>query len=488
MDGFIVVYPYDNDELHPGPVAWGQSVGAVWQPDAANIAAMTRATMASYRIDPQRVYEAGFSAGGIITSDVGATNPDLYAAIGVMSGAPYAAFGACETGQDPAVDGVDPQLDADSYGAYRAEGRHARVMPVFVFNGDADTTVNPLCDQLATEQWLSTDNLVIDGRMGAPLRTVAASDAKGQDPGGDAYDVYDYREPSGCLIAQHWIVHGMGHALSGTQYTDAEGPSEAGALWAFLSRYTLRSTSRPCAEVGGSRADTSHSESPTEHAPTGPTPASPGARVQQAASPANTLKAYRNEVSIAYLPTSGACFNYLASTPGCLAYSSAALQAAGAAPGTEVSVGGFDFQWPDTSSGQPDSASPAGQTIPVHAPPGTNTVAILGAAEQGQTTSASYTVVDLHYSSGRNGQDTDFQEVLFPNWDGLLNNTSTTAATNELRTNFAVLNSTVPIATPASVYAVTVPVDPTRQLVSVAFPDTDPSIRMFDLQTATTGK
>jgi hypothetical protein len=37
------------------------------------------------------------------------------------------------------------------------------------------------------------------------------------------------------------------------------------------------------------------------------------------------------------------------------------------------------------------------------------------------------------------------------------------------------------------VYAVTVPVDPTRKLVSIKFADTDPSIRMFDLQTATTG-
>ena len=44
---------------------------------------------------------------------------------------------ACETGQDPAVGGVDPQLSADARGAYLAEGRNARVMPAFVFNGDA---------------------------------------------------------------------------------------------------------------------------------------------------------------------------------------------------------------------------------------------------------------------------------------------------------------------------------------------------------------
>jgi hypothetical protein len=279
----------------------------------------------------------------------------------------------------------------------------------------------------------------------------------------------------------------MGHALSGTQYTDAAGPSEAGALWAFFSHYTLKSTSRRCAEVKGSQAGASSGDS---HAsvPSGTTPVT---SVQQTAAPANTLKAYRNEVSIAYLPTSGACFTPVQNTSGCLAYSSVALQAAGATPGGEVTVGGFDFQWPDTSSEQPDSVSPAGQTVPVKAPVGTNIVAILGAAEQGQTTSSSYTVVDLHYASARNGRDTDFQEVSFPDWSGLIadaaNDGSASAQSNELRSDFAVLNSTVPVTDPASVYAMAVPVDPTRKLVSVTFPDTDPSIRMFDLQPATTG-
>ena len=111
----------------------------------------------------------------------------------------------------------------------------------------------------------------------------------------------------------------------------------------------------------------------------------------------------------------------------------------------------------------------------------------LGAAQQGGTTGLASTVVDLHYASTRNGQDTDVQEVSFPNWDGLVVDGSATAASNEVRSYSAALNSTVPVATPASVYAITVPVDPNRQLVSVTFPDTDPSIRMFDLQPATTG-
>ena len=237
-----------------------------------------------------------------------------------------------------------------------------------------------------------TDNLVIDGKTGEPLSTTAASDTPGKVPGGHPYDVYDYAQPSGCLIAQHWVIHGMGHALSGTQVTDPEGPSEAAAAWAFLSHYTLGSTSRRCAEVSGS-------DPSVEPESVSPTPAV--TTVQQTeAQPANTLAAHRNEVSIAYLPTSGACVSHVQNTAGCLAYSSVALQAAGATPGSEVTVGGFKFQWPDTSSGQPDSVSPSGQMIPVDAPLGTNTVAILGAAEQALTTAPAYTVVELRYATG----------------------------------------------------------------------------------------
>jgi hypothetical protein len=354
-------------------------------------------------------------------------------------------------------------------------------MPVFVFNGDADTTVNPLCDQLATEQWLTTDNLVIDGKTSGPLSTTPASDTPGKVPGGHSYHVYDFTQPSGCVIAQHWVVHGMGHALSGTRLTDPQGPSEAAAAWAFLSHYTLRSTSRKCAEVSGSDPSVVPAGSPTT--------AGPPTTIQQAtAQPPNTLAAYRNRVSIAYLPSSGACVSQVQNTPGCRAYSSVALQEAGVTPGSEVTVGGFKFQWPDTTSGQPDSVSPAGQTIPVNAPLGTNTLAILGAAEQGLTTAPAYTVVELRYATGTGSGDV--QEVSFPNWDGLpsgaANNGSATAQANELRSEFQVLNSSAPVPDPASAYSVTVPVDPTRRLASVTFADTDPSIRMFDLQPATT--
>jgi poly(3-hydroxybutyrate) depolymerase len=126
-------------------------------------------------------------------------------------------------------------------------------MPFIVLNGDKDTTVSPGCDEQAVLQWLRTDNLVLSGQQTEPLSLTPSSDHTAAKPGGYAYDVLSYTKPGGCLIGQHYVIHGMGHYWSGgtsnpaySAYTDPKGPSASAASWAFFSHYTLRGSNGSC--------------------------------------------------------------------------------------------------------------------------------------------------------------------------------------------------------------------------------------------------
>ena len=185
--------------------------------EPAIIAGMTREVMSRYGIDAGKVYVAGLSAGGAMAAVMGATYPDLYAAIGIHSGL---AVGSAH--DVPSAFAAMRGMPPPARGAVSAQATPA--VPVIVFHGDRDETVHPRNgDQVISE---SVD------------RSINASVEHGRVPGGRAYTRTVHTDGSGRVIVEHWLVHGAGHAWSGGSvrgsYTDPKGPDAARAMLRFF--------------------------------------------------------------------------------------------------------------------------------------------------------------------------------------------------------------------------------------------------------------
>jgi poly(hydroxyalkanoate) depolymerase family esterase len=246
---FVVVYPDDDDLVHPAQCwqFYNPQNSDRGEGDLATVAGITHAVMAQLSIDPQRVYAVGMSSGALIMSDLGAAYPDLYAAIGIMAGGPYGAPATCLLDRNGLNVGTDPVTLGRE--AEAEMGSAAHVMPFIVLNGDADGTVPPQCDDDAVTQWITTDNLVATGTTTGPFGAEPiATRSVTPSPPDRSYEVLTYGTSTGCVVGEHWIIHGMGHYWSGgstdsaySAFVDPTGPSASEATWEFFSHFTLSS-------------------------------------------------------------------------------------------------------------------------------------------------------------------------------------------------------------------------------------------------------
>ncbi|MFC3110524.1 alpha/beta hydrolase family esterase [Undibacterium arcticum] len=184
------------------------------QGEPSIIAGMTQEIIKTHHVDATQIYIAGLSAGGAMAVIMGTSYPELYAAVGIHSGLPYAA-----------ANDLPSALAAMKGAGAPAANARLKAIPIIVFHGDRDKIVHPR----------NGDHIMTQSMP----QHAAAQIKKGQAGAGHPYTQTVHEDADGKVVAEQWLVHGAGHAWFGGSsrgsYTDGKGPDASQEMMRFFS-------------------------------------------------------------------------------------------------------------------------------------------------------------------------------------------------------------------------------------------------------------
>jgi poly(hydroxyalkanoate) depolymerase family esterase len=221
----LVVYPEQSVAANPmrywnwfQPTHQHRGTG-----EPALIAGLTSQIVAEYRLERERVYVAGFSAGAAMAAVMAACYPELYAAVGVHSGLAYGAAKDVASAFRAMKHGTPPK-------------RHGSgSVPLIVFHGDADPTVDHVNADCLVEGQLASS-----GERSSRSRNQTRT---GQVPGGRGYSCSLFTDADGRAAVEQWTIHQGAHAWAGGSpngsYTDPLGPDASAEFVRFFLQHRL---------------------------------------------------------------------------------------------------------------------------------------------------------------------------------------------------------------------------------------------------------
>jgi poly(hydroxyalkanoate) depolymerase family esterase len=220
--GLFVAYPAQPRSANPSK-CWNWFEGSEQRRDHGEpslIAGITRQIMRDLPVEAGRVYVAGLSAGGATAAIMGATYPELYAAVGVHSGL------ACGAARD-----IPSAFAAmrNGGGSGATSHRSTSSVPTIVFHGDQDKTVNPV----------NGDQVIAQAKRTTDLKTTVV---RGRAAGGMRFLRTIQSDDTGRSMLEQWVLQGAGHAWSGGSpagsYTDRRGPDASREMVRFFLQHS----------------------------------------------------------------------------------------------------------------------------------------------------------------------------------------------------------------------------------------------------------
>jgi poly(hydroxyalkanoate) depolymerase family esterase len=244
--GFLVLYP-EQRRLANVHRCWNWFDSSALRADgeAALIAGMVREVTATYGVDPGRVYIAGLSAGGAMTSVMASCYGDLFAACAVHSGLMYRAAESVSEATKAMKQGS--RASPENTARQALAQKNFAFVPAIVIHGSRDNTVNPVNADQVVEQFTAMSRLADGGNA-------ALTEFTRGESGGDRYPyvMHDYRRGD-MLLLRKVLVEGLDHSWSGGNgeypFNDPKGPDASRMIWEFFAGFERSKQKAPAAVV-----------------------------------------------------------------------------------------------------------------------------------------------------------------------------------------------------------------------------------------------
>lgn len=231
---FVVLYPQQSRRANPYHCwNWFDPANQRGNGETLTIKTMVEQVCGEHRLDRDRVYLAGLSAGAVQAVNLAVCYGELFAAVAAHSGlafgaatAPWEARQAMSQGATVSAELLAKRIARQSAGK--------RLPPLLVIHGADDSVVAPVNAEQLVRQWLNAQQQDPDA---AEVHQVTPADG------------YPYRlsvYPGGL---HYYLIERLGHAWSGgaaeQAYSNPHGPDASALIWDFCR--TVSQQARPAA-------------------------------------------------------------------------------------------------------------------------------------------------------------------------------------------------------------------------------------------------